>query len=185
MKNIMRYRRVVFVTAILLIGLPGIFITSPAKASGLKNVMITTLLTLADGESAYIDLILPAAEQVGAEILFVGEDGQVLAQQGITSPLDSSTGGSTGRFFATRFTGSRDGDTLSLMDDSNSIFYRNRSERGIIAVLIGLVLPDDAQEPNPSMRSYAANVQVVDIEGNTTGRFPFVTQFMDYADDAI
>jgi hypothetical protein len=143
--------------------------SSPAPAAdGSVRFLTAGPVRIPVGGSAETRLLLPAVRRGRVQATFVGEDGQVLARAEVEPPP-----GHPGPFFPVSFhlalaPGPGRLPVLSITDGTSNTIFAGESN-GIIAILIGLLLPA-VQTPN------IATLQMFDAQGQTVFILPYIEQ---------
>jgi hypothetical protein len=153
-----------------LIGVLAIPTSSAEAGDGSVRFLTAGPVRLGPGGSAQTRLLLPAVKPGGAEVVFLGEGGQVLARVDVQPPSRTS-----GPFFDVAFeVGFDTRGGLSITDGTSNTIFSGPSS-GIIAILIGL--RSGGQGPAGALgRVRMTSLQVFDAAGQTVGILPYLEQ---------
>ena len=137
--------------------------------AGSVRVLSVGPVRIADGGSAETRLLLPAVRRGHFQVAFVGEDGQVLARVDLQPPARSAA-----LHFPVTFHLSFAQGQLGITDGTSNIHSGESS--GIIAILIGLLLPAVQRDPGLFAGAHAASFQLFDPNGQTVLLLPYIEQ---------
>jgi hypothetical protein len=151
--------------------------TTPAAADprfllgdGSVRVLSVGPVRIDEGGSAETRLLLPAIRRARFQVAFVGEDGQVLAQVDLQPPARSAA-----LHFPVTFQLTFGKGQLGITDGTSNTIFVGESN-GIIAILIGLLLPAVQGQPNLFAGAHASSFHLMDATGKTVFILPYIEQ---------
>lgn len=167
-KRVLRARMV----ALLLVAAASFAVATPAPGYlYIDRTLVGGPLRLAEGEKIRIGFVLPAIDQFKARLRLVdGQGGEVFATD-LTPPPGQAS------FFDVFYEVTLvKGGILRVTDAaSGQLIKEVPNSAGIIAILIGLLLPA-AGPPDPLLWAYGASLQLFDAQNQTVGILPFIEQ---------
>jgi hypothetical protein len=142
---------------------------------GSVRVLSVGPVRIGPGGSAETRLLLPAVRRGHVQVAFIGEDGQVLARVGVEPPA-----GHPGPLFPAtfRFAFTEGQSRIPLLEitDGTSNTIHSGPSNGIIAILIGLLLPAVQRDPGLFAGAHASSFQLFDAQGQTVLILPYIEQ---------
>lgn len=174
-KRVLRARMV----ALLLVAAASFAVATPAPGylyvDGylyIDRTLVGGPLRLAEGEKIRIGFVLPAIDQFKARLRLVDGQGLEVFATDLTPPPGQAS------FFDVFYEVTLvKGGILRVTDAaSGQLIKEVPNSAGIIAILIGLLLPAVQGPPDPLLWAYGASLQLFDAQNQTVGILPFIDQ---------